>query len=129
MTQVTDFLVLPLKGCDAVLGVQWLITLGAIVWNFQELSMQFNWKGKQVVWKGMQPGQVLIMSKKQTSKVNYSSRPGTYAMMVTRFIQDTLQMNIGGTSPLPQDFLLLLEQYSVIFEVPKGLTFLKSSRS
>ena len=90
MTQVTDFLVLPLKGCDAVLGVQWLITLGAIVWNFQELSMQFNWKGKQMVWKGMQPGQVLLMFKKQTSKVNYSSRLGTYAMMMTGFIQDTL---------------------------------------
>ena len=39
--QTTDFLVLPLRGCDLVLGVQWLKDLGPIVWNFETLVMQF----------------------------------------------------------------------------------------
>jgi hypothetical protein len=30
----TDFFILPLAGCDAVLGVQWLHTLGPIIWDF-----------------------------------------------------------------------------------------------
>ena len=39
LTQYTDFLVLPLQGCDLVLGVQWLKSLGPIVWDFGSLNM------------------------------------------------------------------------------------------
>ena len=39
--QQTDCLVLPLKGCDMVLGIQWLRTIGPILWDFSTLSMQF----------------------------------------------------------------------------------------
>ncbi|KAK8314780.1 hypothetical protein V6Z12_D01G194500 [Gossypium hirsutum] len=35
----TDFKVLALKKCDIVLGVQWLLTLGDIMWNFGALTM------------------------------------------------------------------------------------------
>jgi len=30
----TEFFILPLAGCDAVLGIQWLRTLGPILWDF-----------------------------------------------------------------------------------------------
>lgn len=32
----------PLEGCDAVLGDQWLRTLGPIVWDFSKLHMKFQ---------------------------------------------------------------------------------------
>lgn len=38
----TDFMVLSLKGCDMVLGVQWLLSLGDIIWNFNSLTIQFH---------------------------------------------------------------------------------------
>ncbi|KAL4348377.1 hypothetical protein GQ457_17G003950 [Hibiscus cannabinus] len=38
----TDFLILPLKNSDLVLGVQWLSVLGPIKWDFATLKMEFQ---------------------------------------------------------------------------------------
>ncbi|GJZ35754.1 retrotransposable element Tf2 [Tanacetum coccineum] len=35
----TDVMLFPLGGCEMVLGVQWLSTLGTIQWNFKDLVM------------------------------------------------------------------------------------------
>lgn len=39
----TDVMLIPLQGCDVVLGVQWLATLGPITWEFKTLEMSFKW--------------------------------------------------------------------------------------
>ncbi|GJT41734.1 retrotransposon-related protein [Tanacetum coccineum] len=44
-----DCMLLPLGGCDMVLGIQWLSTLGDINCNFKNLTMKFNYQGKKVV--------------------------------------------------------------------------------
>ena len=38
---LTYVYVIPLGGCDVVLGIQWLRTLGPILWDFAKLYMQF----------------------------------------------------------------------------------------
>ncbi|KAA3480064.1 Integrase, catalytic core [Gossypium australe] len=38
----TNFLVLLVKGCDLVIGIQWLFSLGSIMWNFSSLTLQFQ---------------------------------------------------------------------------------------
>lgn len=38
----TDFYALPLEGCDIVLGVQWLRTIGPVLWEFDKLYMKFR---------------------------------------------------------------------------------------
>jgi hypothetical protein len=42
LTFKVDAYVIILAGCDMVLGIQWLITLGSIVWNFKNLTMEFT---------------------------------------------------------------------------------------
>ncbi|KAJ9553796.1 hypothetical protein OSB04_017841 [Centaurea solstitialis] len=49
---VDNFLVIPLGGYGAVLGIQWLSSLGDIKCNFQQLVMEFTWLGKWVKLKG-----------------------------------------------------------------------------
>lgn len=38
---IIDFLILLVKGFDLVLGIQWLLSLCLIVWNFSSLTMEF----------------------------------------------------------------------------------------
>ncbi|KAJ0034381.1 hypothetical protein Pint_26461 [Pistacia integerrima] len=37
-----DFYILTLRGCDIVLGIQWLRTWGPILWDFSRLQMEFS---------------------------------------------------------------------------------------
>ena len=39
---LVDFYLIELEGCDAVLGAQWLRTLGPILWNFESMEMGFK---------------------------------------------------------------------------------------
>ncbi|KAH9679855.1 hypothetical protein KPL71_026304 [Citrus sinensis] len=47
-----DFFLLPVSGCDIMLGAEWLRSLGAILWDFSKLTMQFTWKGQTVQLTG-----------------------------------------------------------------------------
>ncbi|CAJ2637620.1 unnamed protein product [Trifolium pratense] len=51
-TFVVDALVLGLGGLDIVLGVSWLSTLGKVVMDWKDLTMQFNHKGEVVTLRG-----------------------------------------------------------------------------
>lgn len=44
---------LELAGCDMVLGVQWLQTLGTIPWNFKKLTMPFTFEGQNISLTGL----------------------------------------------------------------------------
>ena len=38
----SDMMLLPLGCCDLVLGIEWLVTLGDMTWNFNKLTMEFD---------------------------------------------------------------------------------------
>ena len=45
--------VLPMGGCDLVLGTQWLGTLGVIQWAFKLLTMSFSYGQKHIQLQGL----------------------------------------------------------------------------
>ncbi|GJS34368.1 putative mitochondrial protein [Tanacetum coccineum] len=49
----SDVMLLPLGGCEMVLGIQWLATLRDMQCNFKKLITKFNHKGRQLVLRGM----------------------------------------------------------------------------
>ncbi|XP_019431364.1 PREDICTED: uncharacterized protein LOC109338552 [Lupinus angustifolius] len=51
-TFTSDVMLLPLGCCDIVLGIEWLITLGDITWNFNKLTMEFCLQGRRHVLRG-----------------------------------------------------------------------------
>lgn len=57
----TDFFILQLGGYDAVLGAQWLRTLGPITWDFSKLTMRFYIEGRPHLWQGEDEGGLKII--------------------------------------------------------------------
>jgi len=60
----SDMLLIPLGCCDLVLGVEWLVSLGDIVWNFNKLQMELYVKGRRHVLRGASTG-LKIVTKQQ----------------------------------------------------------------
>lgn len=48
----TVVILLPLSGSDMVLGIQWFIKLGLILWDFHYLAMEFKHEGRGVKLRG-----------------------------------------------------------------------------
>lgn len=47
-----DLYTLPLGDYDMVLGIQWLGSLGPILWDFSKHTMRFSRQGRHVLWHG-----------------------------------------------------------------------------
>ncbi|PKI39058.1 hypothetical protein CRG98_040545, partial [Punica granatum] len=64
-----DMLLLSLESYDIVLGVQWLSTLGDILWNFKELHMKFMVEGKESVPQGTDSEELKTIKEEQMEKL------------------------------------------------------------
>jgi hypothetical protein len=56
----TTLHLLTLGGCDAVLGIDWLRTLGPILWDFVALTMKFTVHKKEIQLQGLLPAKTLL---------------------------------------------------------------------
>jgi hypothetical protein len=53
LKNVIDLFVIPLEGYDKVLGVQWLRTLGPLLWDFNTTRLSCWRDDHQVTWQGI----------------------------------------------------------------------------
>ena len=122
LNQTTDFLILPLRGCDLVLGVQWLQTLGPITWDFGALTMQFCLLDRKVTLTGVQEGAIHMATRKQLSKMSVDTTPGTFLLSV----ESSLHLMSASLEDVVDEVASiqlqgLLQQYEKLFEEPIGL--------
>lgn len=40
---------MPLKGCELILGMEWLNITGVIKWDFPNRTMEFVWNGETII--------------------------------------------------------------------------------
>nr|GFB43079.1 reverse transcriptase [Tanacetum cinerariifolium] len=64
-TFTTDVMLLPLRGCEMVFGIQWLATLRDIKCKFKELRIEFKYGCKKVKLQGTHKSNVEWMNGKQ----------------------------------------------------------------
>ena len=108
-----DFNVLPLGGCEVVLGTQWLCTLGIISWNFKLMTMEFCHLGKRVFLQGLKP---------TGSSFQEADRFFTGSARKGLVLQITdVKPAAAVHSQLPAALSDLLDEYSKVFEMPSGL--------
>ncbi|GJW73776.1 putative mitochondrial protein [Tanacetum coccineum] len=102
-----DMMLVPLGGCEMVLGVQWLATLGDIVCNFLKLRMEFMYHGKKVILRGVPQAALQWMQGKQLGAKLFSMALCVYPssgiqaelmstedMIIEFHLQDTAPINI-----------------------------------
>lgn len=99
-------------------GIQWLLSLGPIVWNFSNLTMQFKYEKQNCMLQGIVPGLLQIVSSNQFVKCLSLIGNGPYPMLLTSEDQTTLTMQ---SNQLPLDLQDLLANFDDIFQVLTGL--------
>ncbi|KAF8389533.1 hypothetical protein HHK36_024048 [Tetracentron sinense] len=114
MEITTDFFVLPLGGCDVVLGAYWLRTLGPILWDFSRLQMQFTYKGEYCTLKGMKDAQNGVAT---NHCIEHMIRKRSSGLLVHLF-NTSIHMDRHEE---PADLQELLTAFTDVFAEPNGL--------
>ena len=96
-------------GCDIVLGVEWLRTLGPILMNFKELTMQFDHEGQQYKFQGITVGSPHIISSHHMENI----LKGNFSI-----IAQVHSIHAIETCFVPQDLQSILSKHQVIFSTP-----------
>ena len=71
----SEFYAVPFGGVDAVLGIQWLQTLGTYSTNHQEHFIKFKWQGERYKLYGFQPPRMQIVSSHKMEKLIRKGAP------------------------------------------------------
>jgi hypothetical protein len=102
-------------GCDIVLGVEWLHTLGPILMDFKELTMQFQQEGQQYKFQGITTGSPEIISSHRMENLLKKGHSGLFPNSIPfkqlRHPLCILTSNLSSPNtklffPLPMDFPL-----------------------
>lgn len=104
-----DFHILPLAGCEAVLGVQWLQQLGPIHWDFSKLTMSFCFQGQQ---------QTLVADDACELSIICPTHP---VPLFSSHANSHDSMHDSPATQLPNVIQELICSYSDVFQTPHGL--------
>jgi len=98
-----------------ILGVQWLITLGSIVWNFENLTMEFVYEGRRHLLEGLRNEGI----KWDNGRKNLCSHA------VHLFAVHIVHVSMKSAAPQLESkearLESLLQEYGGIFKEPKAL--------
>jgi hypothetical protein len=97
--------------CDIVLGAEWLRTLGPILMDFKELTMQFDQAGQPYKFQAINVGSPEIISSHRMEKLLKKGHSGIIAQLHS--IQAT------KTPSMPHDLQSILFKHQVVFSTPQ----------
>jgi hypothetical protein len=111
----SPMIAIPMGGANAVLGIQWLQSLGTLAFNFQELFMKFSLEGKEIELRGItgKPGK--LISSNRMKKLLKKGNQGVITQLYSLDVQTS-------KPSIPQDLQGIIDKHSKVFEdIPKGI--------
>nr|GLL27473.1 uncharacterized protein LOC112097934 [Ipomoea trifida] len=114
--------ILPIKGPDIVLGIQWLQDLGRVTHDYAGVSMEFMWQGVTIQLQGEQSPRL--------TQVSYSH---LFALLESDDVHSCFELSpvppeesiaistIQWPNDTPTEILTILQQHAPVFELPRGL--------
>ncbi|XP_026449162.1 uncharacterized protein LOC113349403 [Papaver somniferum] len=111
-----DFYLLAVSGCDAVLGVQWLRSLGTFTWDFNKLIMKFSKLDREFSLIGDNSPTVMLLDTNPMQRVICREKQGIF-LQLTNATNETDSSN-SVTPPAIRELIL---QFSDVFESPTSL--------
>ncbi|KAH9792244.1 hypothetical protein KPL71_004039 [Citrus sinensis] len=102
-----------ITGLDVVLGVQWLESLGSVVCNWKQLTMDFDWDNAKRRLQGLDPQTIQATT---LSEVTKDMKQGHNVFAICLYLK-----NEESYAVAPASMRSLLEEYSELFMEPKQL--------
>jgi hypothetical protein len=100
-------------GCDIVLGPEWLCTLGPILMDFKDLTMQFQQEGQKYKFKGITMGSCEITGSHRMERILKKGNSGIIAQLHSVHVVETPSVHL--------DLQSILSRHQVVFSTPKEL--------
>lgn len=117
-------MILNMGGCEMVLGVQWLSTLGSVHWDFKALKMEFTHLDHRLVLRGTNHSSVQWIKGKQVRRSANNIELDTMALCVYPATYLSLE-NVQVTNEQGQQdqskLISLLDDYVDVFQEPTTL--------
>nr|GEV27077.1 zinc finger, C3HC [Tanacetum cinerariifolium] len=109
-------------GCEMVLGIQWLATLGDIKCNFKQLRIEFVYKGKRMTLRGTPKPALQWMERKRQNK-EVETVPHAELLMLSVYLNTRLNLMSlqADSNELPKELKEIITTYEDVFEIPKEL--------
>nr|GEU90355.1 transposon Ty3-I Gag-Pol polyprotein [Tanacetum cinerariifolium] len=118
VTYSADVMILPLGGCEMVLEIQWLATLGNIQWNFKTLIMEFTYQDKKVILKGTQ--QTIVHWKQGNQKSERGKNIAKLSAMSV-YVHPATLLKLEINDSIPKPIAEVLEAYESFFNLYRHL--------
>nr|GEW34557.1 hypothetical protein [Tanacetum cinerariifolium] len=118
-----DLYVLPMKGPDLVLGIQWLQKLGKVTHNYSKHTMEFTWSDKGYLLRGEEALRMKHISlHHMRALLETDDVYGVYELYHMD-AETTKHGNLSGNATLPRhpDIKELISQFETLFQVPTTL--------
>ncbi|KAL5731844.1 hypothetical protein ACHQM5_004534 [Ranunculus cassubicifolius] len=107
----SDVRILPLGGCDLVLGVQWLKAIGPVLMDFSLLQLQFTYKGKSLSLKGFSsPNNLQVMSMQALHKYTVHNTMSIMGVLFSVSDQEPSRIILPPVQQVLNDFASVFDE-------------------
>ncbi|KAD2394077.1 hypothetical protein E3N88_41054 [Mikania micrantha] len=125
----TEVLLIPLENYDMILGVQWLLPLQDILWNFQKMTMQFKMGEELCELKGIHTNKVSMCSLKLSAGADDGQTEANVVQMYSLQLMGNTREGLHNSKVVTKDggtseqklWQELISEFAAVFDLPKGL--------